>query len=182
MCLLGHAVPAETDCTKWPEFTAPEPYLKPQSVSMNQIQNYLNASESSEGVIFDVERKGRELWLDIVYVPADATVIVGVRSIFQIGRLIDGDFDSIVFSDDGQGLYALPEPMLRELGCQFIWGREGGQNPIYLIRVFFQNLRDFENGKLAVSGFNGSLLGDTGRAMSYHNEVFAPKWILTALE
>ena len=180
---LGTSVPASsTDCSAWPEFSSVDPALQPQSVAVSDIQNYINGLVTSEGVVFDIENQDNELWIDIVYVPDNATVISGLCAVMQLGRLVSGDFEKIVLSDEGKGIYQLPEPKLREIGCQFIWGAEGGQNPIYLIRVFFENLEMYPDAKKAVSGFSGHLMGDTNLAMEYHNNQFAKQWILSALE
>ena len=171
-----------TDCSAWAQFSSKDPALQPQSVSVSDIQNYINGLATSEGVVFDIEQKDTELWIDIVYVPDNATVISGLRAVMQIGRLVSGDFEKVVLSDDGKGIYQLPEPKVREIGCQFIWGAEGGQNPIYLIRVFFENLELYPDAQRAVSGFTGHLMGDTNVAMEYHNNQFATQWLLSALQ
>ena len=171
-----------TDCSKWSQFSSSASYLMPLSVPQNKIQDHLNRLETSEGVIFDIEIKDGEVWIDVVYVPGNSTAITPLRAFLQLGRLMQGEFTNVVFADDGKRIYQIPESMARELGCQFIWGQEGGQNPIYLIRLFFENLGTFGTNERAVSGFNGSLLGDTTRAMEYHADVFLPRWVLTALE
>lgn len=181
--LYGTSFPAfSTDCSAWPEFSSNAPDLQPQSIAVSDIQNYINGLETSEGVVLDIEQSGKELWIDVVYLPDNATVISGLRAVMQIGRLISGDFEKVVLSDDGKGIYQLPEPKLREIGCQFIWGYEGGQNPIYLIRVFFESLENYPDGQKAVTGFTGQLLGDTNLAMEYHNNQFARQWLLSALQ
>jgi hypothetical protein len=171
-----------TDCSSWSDFTSTNPLLLPQSVEISRAQDYINGLETSEGVIFDIEQRENELWIDIVYVPNDATVISGLRAVMQLGRLVAGEFDRIVLSNDGKGVYQLSEATIREIGCQFIWGEEGGQNPIYLMRVFFENLELYPSGDKAVSGFTGRLFADTNIAMEFHNKQFAPAWMLSALE
>lgn len=179
----GTSFPAfSTDCSAWVEFSSKDPALQPQSVAVSDIQNYINGLETSEGVVFDIEHADKELWIDVVYVPDNATVISGLRAVMQLGRLVSGDFEKVVLSDDGKGIFQLPEPEMREIGCQFIWGTEGGQNPIYLIRVFFENLETYPDGRKAVSGFTGHLMGDTNLAMEYHNNQFATQWLLPALQ
>lgn len=183
---IGMIVPnfpaAAADCSEWSQFRSSNPKLAPQSVSIGDIQNYMNTIETSEGVIFDIEQRQAEIWIDIVFVPDDATMVSGLRAVMQMGRILAGDFDRIVLSDEGTGVYQLPEAKFREIGCQFVWGEEGGQNPIYLIRLFFQNLEIHPTGTKAVSGFTGHLLGDTTRAMDYHNQQFARSWILSGLQ
>lgn len=171
-----------TDCSAWPEFQTTEPDLAPQSIDLSTLQNVLNAGDEAEGMIFEFKKVDGDVWMDIGYVPGEASALAGLRTAFMTFRLLSDDFDEFVFSDGETGLYKIPEPTAREIGCQFIWGREGGQNPIYLMRVFYQNLLNFEDGQLAVVGFNGSLMGDTNLAMTFNNEVFVKKWLLTALE
>jgi hypothetical protein len=180
--LVQTSIASATDCSSWSQFSSSNQALAALSVPIASIQDHLNGLPTSEGVIFDVELKQRELWVDVVYVPDQATAISGLRAMMQMGRLVQGDFDRVVFSDDIKGVYQIPEPILREIGCQFIWGQEGGQNPIYLIRFFFENLEFYPNGEKAVNGFTGHLLGDTSRAMDYHTAGFVPAWMLTALQ
>jgi hypothetical protein len=171
-----------TDCSAWPQFSASERELAPLSLGLDEMQNKINAGSSAEGMIFEFTKKGSEVWMDVTYVPDNATVLAGMRSAWQAFRLLSDDFDSFVFADNGVGLYKLSEPVAREIGCQFIWGREGGQNPIHLMRVFYQNLANYADGMPAVTGFNGSLLGDTNRAITFNNEVFVQKWLISAVQ
>lgn len=171
-----------TDCSAWAQFKTTEPDLEPKSLNLADLQNVINAGNSAEGMIFEFKPKEKEVWMDVTYVPGDATAIAGMRTAFMAFRLLSDDFDSFVFADGDVGLYKVSEPVAREIGCQFIWGREGGQNPIYLMRVFFQNLANYDSGTLAVTGFNGSLLGDTNVAMQFNNEVFVRKWLLSAVQ
>jgi hypothetical protein len=171
-----------TDCSEWPQFQTSEPDLAPKSLQLSDLQNVLNAGTSAEGMIFDFRPVDRDIWVDVTYVPGNATALAGMRTAFMAFRLLSDDFDNFVFSDDKVGLYKISEPVAREIGCQFIWGKEGGQNPIYLLRVFFKSLMNYEDSQPAVVGFNGSLLGDTNVAMQFNNEVFVRKWLLTAVQ
>lgn len=186
LALLCYAVSGQsafaTDCSAWPQFKTTEPALAPLSVTMTDLQNVLNAGVAAEGMIFEFKSVGRDIWIDVTYAPAESATLAGLRNAFMAFRLISDDFEHFVFSENGAGLFKIGEPFAREIGCQFIWGREGGQNPIYLLRLFYRNLRDFESGALAVDGFNGSLLGDTSRALQFNNEVFVPKWLFSAIQ
>lgn len=183
MLVCAAAAPAyATDCSAWPEFQTSEPNLAPQSLALSDLQKTLNAGDEAEGMIFEFQEVDGDIWMDVGYVPGEASALAGLRTAYMAFRLLSDDFDEFVFSDGDTGLYKIAEPKAREIGCQFIWGREGGQNPIYLMRVFYESLLNFEDGQPAVVGFNGSLMGDTNLAMTFNNEVFVQNWLLTALE
>ena len=171
-----------TDCSQWKMFATTAKYLEPLSVPASKLQNHLNASSWSDGVIVDVAMNERELWMDIVYFPGETQAAAAVRIAFQVGRLTDEDFDKFVMAEDGRGVFSIDEPALREIGCQFIWGKEGGQNPIALMRHFFKELKRYETGAPVFSGFTGSLLGDTTLALDVHNSFFVPEWVMSSVE
>lgn len=179
--LIAPTAAFATDCTAWPRFAASEDYLKPLSLSPSEVAEALNASQYSSGLEVTTELRGRELWLDITLFPGDAPVVTGTAAIMKVGRLVDADFDQLVLSDDGTPIFSISEPVARELGCQFIWGREGGENPIHLMRILMKNLMRYETGQPLTTGFTGSLLGDTNLALSINNEVLAPEWALSAV-
>ncbi len=45
------------------------------------------------------------------------------------------------------------------------WGREGGQNPIALMRDLYKSMRHYETDQLITTHFKGLLLGDTDLAL-----------------
>lgn len=181
LCCLP-SVSFATDCTAWARFSTSDPHQQPLSVSLDKLQNHLNASPLNKGIIYGVSQKGRTLELDVLHFPGTVEALAGLRTVFQIGRIADESFDTLVFVDAQERLFSIAEPELRSLGCQFIWGRKGGQNPIALMRLFFHALKDAQTGRPAVAGFTGSLLGDTNLALSAHNEIFLPRWVLSAVE
>mgnify|MGYP006281628591 CR=1 FL=1 len=175
-CSAGQA--AATDCSAWPRFASSEPYLKPLSVPAAEIGAHLTASSWSDGVEFSSEMRGRDLWLDITHFPGQTSAAAAPAAIMRTGRLADNSFDRLVLSHDGTGLFSINRGPLREIGCRFIWGREGGENPIALLRELYQQLSYYETGQSRGSGFNGSLLGDTHRALQLNNEVLLPAWVI----
>ena len=100
----------------------------------------------------------------------------------QAGRLADERFQRLVLAEAETGIFVIEEPALRAIGCRFIWGREGGENPIALIRDLFRNLVWYESGRPLSVRFSGSLLGDTSLAMSLNNELLIPKWVMSAVK
>ncbi len=105
-----------------------------------------------------------------------------LRFVFMIGRLSDESYDRLVLMDEGEPLFYISEPDLRSVGCRFIWRRQGGENPIALMRDFYSNLYFFGTDQPVVRGLNGSLLGDTQRILQANNEVVLPSWIVSAIE
>lgn len=169
---------AAADCAAWPRFTSSEPYLEPLSVPAAEIGAHLTASSGSNGVRFSSEMRGRDLWLDIIHFPGQTTAATAPAAIMRTGRLADDSFDRLILSHDGTGLFAIDRAPLRNIGCRFIWGREGGENPIALLRELFKDLTYYETGQSLGTGFNGSLLGDTQLALQLNIEVLLPAWVL----
>lgn len=93
-----------------------------------------------------------------------------------------GDFDALVLVDNGTPIFLVDEGIAREVGCQFIWGREGGENPIHLLRILMKNLKRYDTGQPVTTGFTGHLLGDTTLAMRVNNEVLAQEWAISAVQ
>lgn len=142
----------------------------------------MNTSQFSSGLEITAELRARELWLDVTLFPGDAPVVTATAAIMKTGRLVDADYDLLVLSDDGTPVFSIAESVTRELGCQFIWGREGGENPIHLMRILMKNLMRYETGQPVTTGFTGHLLGDTNLALSINNEVLAPEWAMSAVQ
>ncbi|AXI54780.1 hypothetical protein C1J05_09970 [Sulfitobacter sp. JL08] len=170
-----------TDCEQWPQFSSTEDYLEPLSVKADEIGEHMNRWQWSDGVQFSTEMRGDELWLDILAFPGDSTAAAAGRAIMQTGRLASEDFDRLVLADKGVGIFSIEEPKLRAIGCQFIWGREGGQNPIALIRDMYKSMVHYPSGEPLSTAFNGSLFGDTNLAISLNNEMLIPNWVLSAV-
>jgi hypothetical protein len=147
------------------------------SVPAGNIGEHLNASVWSEGVMFQSDLKGRDLWLDITHFPGTPTAAKAPAAIIQVGRLADDGFDRLVLAQGDQGLFVIERGALRDIGCQFIWGREGGQNPIALMRDLYRQMSLYDSGMPLGRGFTGSLLGDTSLALRINNEVLLPAWV-----
>lgn len=181
LSLLSGAVEA-TDCSRWKRFAASEPYLRPLSVPAADIGAHLTASVYSEGIEFVSTLRGTELWLDITRFPGATSAAGAPRAILHVGRLADEAFDTLVLADGQEGKFTITEPELRRLGCRFIWGREGGENPIALLREMYQVMRHYETGHLLSRRFTGHLLGDTSLAMDLNNTLLIPQWALSAVD
>ena len=166
------------DCSAWSRFSSTEEYLEPLSVEAGKIGSHLSASEFSQGVEMRSEIRGDELWLDVEKYPGTTSAAIAPSLIMRVGRLADDSFQSLVLAHEGKGLFKIERDDLRKIGCRFIWGREGGENPIALMRELYQGLTYYETGAPLSRSFTGSLLGDTGLTMRLNNEVVLPAWIL----
>jgi hypothetical protein len=165
------------DCSAWPRFASTEEYLKPLSVEAVAIGPHLSASEYTQGVELHSEIRGDELWLDVVKYPGTTSAAIAPALIMRVGRLADDNFQSLVLAHEGNGLFKIERGDLRKIGCRFIWGREGGENPIVLMRELYQKLTYYETGAPLSRSFTGSLMGDTGLALNLNNEIVLPAWI-----
>ena len=85
--------------------------------------------------------------------------------------------DGIVFN-----IFSISQSQIRYIGCRFIWDREGGENPIALIREFYKALSWYPGGRPISTNWTGSLIGDTSLAVSLGNEVVMPQWAISALD
>lgn len=171
-----------TDCSGWSIGRSTEDYLEPLSVPPRHIGAYLSASRFSDGVKFKSWMKGDELWLDITEYPGSTTAAAGPRAVMQVGRLAGPGFTRLVLADRGQGVFVFDEPDIRAIGCQFIWGREGGQNPIALLRMMYRSMKYYQSGQPVSTSFTGALLPDTSLALNIGSKVFMPGWALSALK
>jgi len=171
-----------TTCEQWSYFSSTEEFLEPLSVSSKKIGKHLTASEYSDGVVFSSRRKGKDVWLDIEKFPGSSSAIASTRALMMAGRLMDENFERLVLEDDGKPIFAISESKLREIGCQFIWSREGGQNPLALMRELYQAMVWYEDGRPMSTLWNGSLLGDTSLAAQLSAQVLMPEWAMSAVE
>jgi hypothetical protein len=176
--LIGFDAAAQSNCSAWSRFSSSEDYLEPLSVEPEKIGPHLTASEYSQGVVLTSELRDDELWVDVVSFPGSTSAAVAPSLIMRIGRLANNDFEGLVLAHEGQGLFRIEREDLRKIGCQFIWGREGGENPIALMRDLYKALTYYDSGAPLSRAFNGNLLGDTGLTMRLNNEVVLPAWIL----
>ncbi|WP_209833802.1 hypothetical protein [Ruegeria sp. HKCCE3926] len=164
----------------WPG-TLPE--HEPNSVAVSDLDVFLATFPAAEGIKFKVEAKPGELWIDVLEYPSGVTVAAASRMLFIIGRIADGEFGSLVLADTNEGMFQISENEIRAIGCQFVWGVEGrGENPIALIRQFADGLTYYDSGRRVAAPFNGSLLGDTSKAMAVLNEAVNPQWVLRTVE
>jgi hypothetical protein len=169
---------AFADCSNWSSFSSHEAYLEPLSVPAGEIGAHLTASPWTGGVKFHSELREGDLWLDIMEFPGATSAAVAPSVVMQVGRLADDGFGRLVLAHEGQGLFAIERAALRDIGCQFIWGREGGENPIALMRVLYRKMTYFETGQPISTRFSGHLLGDTSLALNINNEIVLPAWVV----
>lgn len=170
-----------TDCSAWSRFSTNRAYLEPLSVDTSEVGSFFSSYKYAGGVQLSSEMRSDELWIDITEFPGDTTAAAASRIVMQIGRLVEDDFNALVLAEGQTGLFRVPEPELRRIGCQFIWGIEGGENPIALMRELFKSMEHYETGKPVSTNWNGSLLGDTTLALDINNTLFLPKWVMSAV-
>ena len=174
---VNNALANECGSNYWPGTLSEH---KPNSVAVSELNGFLSTFPSAEGIMFEIKRKPDELWIDILEYPGHVTVAASIRILFIIGRITDGDFGALVLADAGKGIFRISENDIRAIGCQFVWSVRGrGQNPIALIRQFIDTLRYYDTGQRVAPQFNGSLLGDTNKAMIALNKIVYPEWILS---
>lgn len=178
-CTNG-ALANECGSNYWPG-TLPE--HEPNSVAVSELGEFLQTFQTAEGTKFGMKVKPGELWIDVLEYPGEVSVAAASRILFIIGRIADGKFGSLVLADAGEGLFRISEADIRAIGCQFVWAVGGrGQNPIALIRQFADALTYYDTGGRVAMPFNGSLLGDTNKAITVLNEAVNPQWVLRTVE
>lgn len=163
-------------------FSAKNETSAPTSVAVTDISAFLSAAPWSEGVRVAAHQKGGEVWLDVTEFPSKVTAAAAARTAWLIGRVIDTDAGSVVFSDGGEGVFQIELGILKNIGCRFVIGEQAGENPIALMREFYDAVTHYDTGARVAPTFTGSLLGDTNAALVTNNEVFVPKWVLSAVK
>lgn len=171
------AVAAENSCGEkyWPG-TGPEHAV--DQVSVSGIQDFLDTSPAVDGIKFAVTVKGKEVWLDIVQYPPQVSVIASLRSLLVLGRVVKPGYDKLVLADGDKGLFQVSYQDIHAIGCQFVWGTEGGQNPIHLLRELADSLTYYADGSRVAPPFTGSLMGDTSAMLGTMNKIVYPEWLL----
>ncbi|WP_189411370.1 hypothetical protein [Neogemmobacter tilapiae] len=155
----------------------------PNSVPNTALQDFINDGPSwAENVKVSVEEKGADLWIDITEFPGTSSAAVAPRIAFLIGRVSSGNHSNIVFADDSRGIFVIDEVVLKNIGCRFVIEQEGGENPIVLMREFYNALLNYDGRERVAPIYNGNLLGDTNIALSVNNDVFVPGWVLSAVK
>ena len=176
------SVSAASECLGQVLSAAPD-LTRPNSVANSDLESLINGGASwADGVKISVDGRGKELWLDVTEYPGTTAIAATPRIIWLIGRISSGAQTRVVFSDGKKGLFAIDEPILKNIGCRFVIGQEGGENPIALMREFYDALTYFDTGARVAPRFNGSLLGDTMIALDVNNKVFVPAWVANAVK
>jgi len=161
-----------------PRFDSADPAKAPLSVPLDRLEQRINDDPAADGIRMSITTEGRILRLDILSMPGTTSMAATERVIFMTARVAQADYDEMRFSDQGVDLFIIDGETIRAIGRQFVWGEEGkGQNPIHLMRLFVDGLKQ-PDGSRAAPPFNGSLLGDTNATMQFLTKVFAPAWVL----
>lgn len=174
----GRAAAGPESCAAdyWPG-TLPEHAV--DSVSIGDLQEFLDTAPVFDGISFSVTTVGDELWLDILKYPGQVTALASIRTILVIGRVVRPDYSKLVLSNAGKGIFEIPYGALHRIGCQFVWSVQGaGQNPIALNRDLVDAMRVYGTGQRIAPPYDGSLLGDTGKMLNTLSEVVYPRWLL----
>ncbi|MCL4069324.1 hypothetical protein M3484_22455 [Pseudomonas sp. GX19020] len=163
-------------------FVAKNETAPPTSVSASDIATFVAAAPWAEGVRVTAEERDAELWVDVTEFPGNTTAAAAPRTAWLVGRIMDTDATTVVFFDADQALFQIEARALKDIGCRFVVGEEAGENPIALMREFYDAVTRYGSGERIAPRFTGSLLGDTTTAMTANNEVFVPEWILSAVK
>lgn len=112
------------------------------------------------------------LVLDLRADAAGISCVDVMRMLFTAGRTTSAwRFDEIILSRRGKRTYLLTGSYFREMGVEYL----AGENPIYLMRTFPENVRRLD-GTSAFQTWEGGLLGVLGNQMNDLNE-FCHSWI-----
>lgn len=118
-------------------FVAKNETAPPTSVNAADIAAFVAAAPWAEGVRVTAEERGAELWLDVTEFPGNTTAAAAPRTAWLVGRIMDTDVATVVFSDADQALFQIEARALKDIGCRFVVGEEAGENPIALMREFY---------------------------------------------
>lgn len=166
-----------------PYFAGTLPEHEVGSVPLSNLGAFLDSFPTAEAIKFEIDIRTDELWIDVLEYPSSVTIAAASRILFIIGRIVDGEFGTLVLADDGEGIYQISESDIRAIGCQFVWGVEGrGQNPIALVRQLADNLEYYGTGQRVARRFNGSPLGDTMAALDVLNNFINPNWVMRTVQ
>lgn len=112
------------------------------------------------------------LVLDLRVNPAGISCLDVMRVLFTAGRATASlRFDEIILSRRGKRVYLISGSYFRELGVEYL----SGENPIYLMRTFPENVTGLD-GTRAFPTWQGGWLGVLGNQMKDLNE-FCRVWI-----
>ncbi|MFF2320221.1 hypothetical protein ACFVTJ_04125 [Agrobacterium sp. NPDC058088] len=174
---VAPAMAADNSCgEKYWQGTGPEHTI--DQIPVSGLQRFLDTSPAIDGIKFHVSMKGKEVWLDIVQYPPEVSVIASLRSLLVIGRVVQPGYDKLVLADGDKGLFQVSYQDIHAIGCQFVWGAEGGQNPIHLLRELADSLTYYADGSRVAPPFTGSLMGDTSAMLGTMNKIVYPEWLL----
>lgn len=172
---IGSAGPETCDGQYWPG-SLPEHEV--DSVPRETLEQFLKHLPAADGIGFQVLNNANEIQLDIVSYPGNVSVAASTRVLFIVGRVTKPGYRNLVLADNGRPLFKISYESIHRIGCQFIWGEQGGQNPIALMREFIDNLRYYDGDARVAPIFPGSLFGDTNLAIGTLNGVVTPKWVM----
>jgi hypothetical protein len=165
-----------------PVFQSKDPDKTPFSVPIAELEQRLNNDPSSDGVKMHIGHHDGVLSFDIYESPGETSAAAIVRVLFMAFRLAEKDYTRVSLVDTGTEIFSLDASDAQSIGQQFVWGEAGaGQNPIALIRQFADALRD-DSGNRVAPPFNGSLLGDTSKALDTLNDRFHPDWTFATID
>lgn len=163
-------------------FSGKNELTKPSSVRVADIPGFVESASWSDGIRVTALEHGDDVLLDVVEFPGTTSVAAASRVVWLIGRVMDTDAKNVVFVDKSESLFAIDAVVLKNIGCRFVIGEAAGENPIALMREFYDAVVYSASGKRIAPVFTGSLLGDTSTAMVANNEVFVPGWVASAVK
>ena len=179
--ILGASV-AFADACPGQVFSGTNDQTEPSSVSVAGIPDFVESASWSDGIRIRASEQGGDVLLDVVAYPGTTSVAAATRVVWLIGRIMDTNAKKVVFVDEKKELFSIDAVTLKNIGCRFVVGEKAGENPIALMREFYDAVVYSGTGKRIAPTFTGSLLGDTSAAMMANNEVFVPGWVMSAVK
>lgn len=172
---------AEPNCSRG-QFSGPWPEHRIAHYPIDDFRATFNGSDHFGGLDITLTEVGDTIEMDAIAVPGDASAVVAVRAIFILGRALETEAETLVLTQDGTAVFSFAMADIHAIGCRFVWGVDvTSENPIALMRELADSARYAQTGRRAAPAFNGSLLGDTNRALTFINEGLYPAWLFPDL-
>lgn len=168
-------------CDNYKYNSSPLPHLQAGSIPNDELDQYLNDSQYSHGIKFEIEPSEDELRVDIVSYPPEAQLAAGLFMLLQIGRLAEEDFKRIVLIENGEEIFSFDGSAVRKNGCQALWGTSAAGSPMMLLVDVMAYAKDTEDNPL-IPRYTGNWLTDMTVALEAFNTKIAPLWIFSAAE
>jgi hypothetical protein len=141
-----------------------------------KLREKLAEDRRNSGVEVSLQGRGGDLVLDIENVPGTFSMADMDRVLF-VAATVAGQHapelsGTVALAFQGVPRLQLPASDFLEMGREY----DGGQNPVYLVRVLTRKVRDTE-GQLVYQPVEGGWLRVAGVEMENHNDLHQRWWI-----